>query len=921
MGDTTAMYNLSVIILDGQDNDTQGIDKALEWLETAADNDHVDSIVKLAFIYYKGLHGKDVDINRAIAYYEQAANMDNITALFNLGIIHCSGIDPIANDIHKGVEYYEKAAKLGCVDAIINLGSIYSKGRDTFPADVYKAIHCYEKVIELSTIPNDIAKAYFNLACVYDNKSNIMANTDKAIEYYKYAIEGGDINAMYNLGLIYDIGQNHISSDVHQAIYYYEQAAQQDHTIAMYNLGVIYRRGKGDIRMDIEKAISYYRQAADRGYIEAMVNLGVIYDRGVGGIPVDIDTAIHWYEKAIENGQDATAMVNMGIIYANGHGGITVDMTKAITWYERAAEAGNPSAMVNLAVLYANERESTPIRQDVPRAIAYYEQAGANGYPGAWFDLGLIYSKGRGSIVKDIDRAIYYYKLAVESGDIQAICNLGSMYEHGVEGHIERDEEKAMSIYEKSLQLPSYRSIARNIDEDYIGYMVQYRYGKLCHKHGNTEKARIVFDKMKGQCSYGYLGLSLLENDNVRQKISYLIMAAEQGLGDAWLELTDYYNNSILHELWTVECVGRLRAIADRQRSVEVSELCSTHMTVTTCPLCSDGQQLHVGPYREHYAMQSTHLNPSMFHDTISQSSGGQGAIRVARMQSPSGEFKIVALKRLLSNDDPLALLCSEYHHLQLFIDCSEIVQCYGHTVIDNDILCIVIEGTLYGDLHKLVLGHTLRTYMTTETGFPLLLRWMHDIAKALSVLHSMYIRHGDISPGNILVFDNLHVKLADFGLSKKAVYSGSLGYDNQRELSIGASGNSPAVSHIYGGTFGYQSPEQLNNNRLGLDSDMFSFGATFLYVINGRNHGYGFKAAFEEASRRCIQLYSEQHPTEVVELLLLVEQCLSIEREKRPSASMCVDILERLLTFTNLVDDDIDDLIAGIQIESANCS
>ncbi len=35
----------------------------------------------------------------------------------------------------------------------------------------------------------------------------------------------------------------------------------------------------------------------------------------------------------------------------------------------------------------------------------------------------------------------------------------------------------------------------------------------------------------------------------------------------------------------------------------------------------------------------------------------------------------------------------------------------------------------------------------------------------------------------------------------------------------------------------------------------------------------------------------------------------------------MCVEMLERLLASTNLLDDDIDDLIAGIQIEAANCS
>ncbi|XP_041003482.1 G-type lectin S-receptor-like serine/threonine-protein kinase At5g35370 [Juglans microcarpa x Juglans regia] len=94
--------------------------------------------------------------------------------------------------------------------------------------------------------------------------------------------------------------------------------------------------------------------------------------------------------------------------------------------------------------------------------------------------------------------------------------------------------------------------------------------------------------------------------------------------------------------------------------------------------------------------------------------------------------------------------------------------------------------------------------------------------ARGLAYLHSGCqdrIIHCDVKPENILLHDNLHVKISDFGLSKLL---------------------SPEQSGLFTtmrGTRGYLAPEWLTNSSISDKSDVYSYGMVLLEIVRGRKN------------------------------------------------------------------------------------
>ncbi|CAN0927421.1 Probable serine/threonine-protein kinase PBL21 [Linum grandiflorum] len=95
------------------------------------------------------------------------------------------------------------------------------------------------------------------------------------------------------------------------------------------------------------------------------------------------------------------------------------------------------------------------------------------------------------------------------------------------------------------------------------------------------------------------------------------------------------------------------------------------------------------------------------------------------------------------------------------------------------------------------------------------------DAARGLQHLHCKTtppVIYRDLKSANILLDNEFHAKLSDFGLAK-----------------LGPTGDNTHVSTRVMGTYGYCAPEYAMTGKLTLKSDIYSFGVVLLELITGR--------------------------------------------------------------------------------------
>jgi len=126
-------------------------------------------------------------------------------------------------------------------------------------------------------------------------------------------------------------------------------------------------------------AIASLRAAAEAGQSEAQFNLGLCYKRGEG-VERDAAAAVHWFSRAAREGHEPLAQTNLGVSYYFGEG-VEQNATEAVGWFGLAAEQGEPNAMHNLGMCYA-QGVGVP-RADKLRALELLARAAQKGHGGA----------------------------------------------------------------------------------------------------------------------------------------------------------------------------------------------------------------------------------------------------------------------------------------------------------------------------------------------------------------------------------------------------------------------------------------------------------------------------------------------------------------------------------------------------------
>lgn len=176
------------------------------------------------------------------------------------------------------------------------------------------------------------------------SKPSDLYNPIKNAKLIKEAADAGDINAQYETGM------NCIKErDMADAIHYFQLASNQGHIDAMTELGILYEGGFGSV-LDNSKAFSLYQKAANAGASEANLRLGHFYRNGKG-VFKDIDKALNLYTDSEEAG-NSEASYWIGWIHHKEVG--YKDIPKALAYYEKAADGDYFGAFMMFDVIYTH---------------------------------------------------------------------------------------------------------------------------------------------------------------------------------------------------------------------------------------------------------------------------------------------------------------------------------------------------------------------------------------------------------------------------------------------------------------------------------------------------------------------------------------------------------------------------------------
>ncbi len=170
-----------------------------------------------------------------------------------------------------------------------------------------------------------------------------------------------------------------------------------------------------------------------------------------------------------------------------------------------------------------------------------------------------------------------------------------------------------------------------------------------------------------------------------------------------------------------------------------------------------------------------------------------------------------------------------------------------------------------------------------------------YEVAIAIRYLHSRKINHCDLKSSNILLDENMKIKVSDFGLSRlKTIFSLS---ENKGRI----------------GTSHWMPPEIMKAQKYEESADVYSYGMIVWEMMTGEIPYYGFTPnqiiGLVADCKKIVEVPKEGNSA----LRKLIKNCLIYEPQRRPNFEDIIKFLDGVLQKTSNEDQISDDITAFV--------
>jgi len=245
------------------------------------------------------------------------------------------------NDGENAVLFLEKAVSLGEVKALKNLGVLYYQG-EFVEKDLGKAIYWFEKSSD-----ENVTASMAILGEMYIDESSEIYSPTRAIFWLEKAAQLEDLDAQYNLGVIYHQGVKSMGRDYKLAHKWYLKASKSNHTESMNNLAGLYHQGNG-IGIDFDASSYWYKRSCEGGYEPACNNLQDLFDLNKIS-KTNARKIIRWVVNSMPMEHPFSVLYSQIKSSSRGYVKAECDMLYSLSYdYECATGSGNKSGTIKV---------------------------------------------------------------------------------------------------------------------------------------------------------------------------------------------------------------------------------------------------------------------------------------------------------------------------------------------------------------------------------------------------------------------------------------------------------------------------------------------------------------------------------------------------------------------------------------------